>query len=600
MSPQVQESEAPSKTSSLAGTDAPAMKAADFIAAELAMRGVRHVFEVVGGMITHLVDAIAKRDEIKIVSMHHEQGASFAADAVGRLTGVPGVAMATSGPGATNLLTGIGSCYFDSSPAVFITGQVNRHEQKGSRPVRQLGFQETDVASMASPITKRAFRVESPEELPRIMDAAFEIATSDRPGPVLIDVPMDVQRLAVTKRSGSIAPKRLVDDSAPELYTKTVELLDAIAKAQRPLILAGGGIRAANAAEAFRQFVDVVRVPVVYSLMAVDVLPSDHPLRVGLIGSYGNRWANLAFANADLLIVLGSRLDIRQTGADTVAFKGDRQIFHVDCDRGEVNNRVLGCRAIHSHLRTFISEAYRQSRQRQWITPSSWQEEIASQRRSWPDTRELDGIVGINPNVLVHELTRGSPNAAAFIVDVGQHQMWAAQSAELTADQRFLTSGGMGAMGFALPAAIGATYALGGRPVVVIAGDGGFQLNIQELQTVVRNGLPLKMVIVNNQCHGMVRQFQESYFNARYQSTLWGYSAPDFAEVARAYGIEAATVRAPEDTSDAIAAMWREPQQPYLLQVMIDTYANAYPKLAFGRPITEMEPLAKPIEMEST
>lgn len=600
MSPHVREFDAPVQTESLTQPEAaPTVKAADYIAAELVAKGVTHVFEVVGGMITHLVDALAKRDEIKIVSMHHEQGASFAADAMGRLTGVPGVAMATSGPGATNLLTGIGSCYFDSSPAVFITGQVNRHEQKGNRPIRQLGFQETDVASVAAPITKRTFRVESAEDLPRIIDDAFETATSDRPGPVLIDIPMDVQRLAVAQRTSDGATKR-GEQPTPELRTGIADLLDAIGAAQRPLILAGGGIRAGEAARGFRTFVDTVRVPVVHSLMAVDVLPFNHPLRVGLIGSYGNRWANLMLANADLLIVLGSRLDVRQTGADTAAFKGERQIFHVDCDAGEVNNRVLGCRAIYSDLCSFFDEGNRLAHGREWPRRTDWLHEIEAQRNRWPDTRELEGIAGVNPNVFMHQLSHVSGQAGAFVVDVGQHQMWAAQSLELTAEQRFITSGGMGAMGFALPAGIGATYALGERPIVVIAGDGGFQLNIQELQTIVRNALPVKIVILNNQCHGMVRQFQESYFSARYQSTLWGYSAPDFAKVAAAYGIESATVRGPEEVPDALTALWKHPEQPYLLQVMIDTFANAYPKLAFGRPITEMEPLAKPIEMEST
>ena len=573
------------------------LKAADYVAGALAARGVTHVFEVVGGMITHLVDAIARRGDIRIVSMHHEQAASFAADAMGRLTGVPGVAMATSGPGATNLLTGIGSCYFDSSPAVFITGQVNRNEQKGERPIRQLGFQETDVVSIASPITKKSFRVTAAEDLPLIFDEAFDLATSGRPGPVLIDIPMDVQRLPVRPPSGDHRPVvRPTSAGARDIE----DVLAALARANRPLLLAGGGIRAAGATEVFRRFAEAVRIPVVHSLMAVDALPYDHPLRVGLIGSYGNRWANLALASADLLVVLGSRLDIRQTGADTTAFKGDRTIFHVDCDPGEINNRILGCRAIQRDLRDFLQEAAREASERPWVEKAPWQHEIASHRETWPDVRELDGVAGINPNVFLHQLSAESQDAAAYVVDVGQHQMWAAQSVELNATQQFLTSGGMGAMGFALPAAIGASYALGGKPIVVIAGDGGFQLNIQELQTVVRNQLPLKVVIINNRCHGMVRQFQESYFNARYQSTLWGYSAPDFTKVATAYGMAATTVESPEGVVQAVSDLWRDPREPFLLQVMVNTFANAYPKLAFGRSMTEMEPFAKPIEMEST
>jgi len=213
---------------------------------------------------------------------------------------------------------------------------------------------------------------------------------------------------------------------------------------------------------------------------------------------------------------------------------------------------------------------------------------------------ELANVPGINPNRFIHQLSKASPLAAAYVVDVGQHQMWAAQSIEPGEHQRFLTSGGMGSMGFSLPAAVGAATAVPGRPVVVIAGDGGFQCNIQELETIVRNKLPLKMVVINNHCHGMVRQFQESYFDKRYASTLWGYSAPDFTKVATAYGIPARTIRSEAEIPDALKWFWADPAQPCLLDVVVDTYTNAYPKIAFGHPITEMEPFATPLEMEGT
>jgi acetolactate synthase-1/2/3 large subunit len=275
-------------------------------------------------------------------------------------------------------------------------------------------------------------------------------------------------------------------------------------------------------------------------------------------------------------------------------------IYHVDCEPGEMNNRVTGCRTLHAHLASFLRQAARAARGRGWGGRDHWLGEITAARRAWPDTAELAGIRGINPNSLMHALSARAGGASAFVADVGQHQMWAAQSLELGPDQRFLTSGGMGAMGFALPAAIGAAFAAPGRPVVMIAGDGGFQLNLQELQTVGRDRLPIKMVIVNNRCHGMVRQFQQSYFEGRYQSTLLGYSAPDFAAVASAYGIAARRVADPAEAQGALDDLWRDPAAPYLLEVMVDTFANAYPKLAFGRPITEMEPFAQPLDMEGT
>lgn len=545
-----------------------------------------------GGMITHLLDSLYKNGKIRIVSTHHEQAAAFAADAFGRMTGIPGVAMATSGPGATNLLTGIGSCYFDSSPALFITGQVNRNEIKGNRKIRQLGFQETDIVSIASPITKAAWQAQTPEEVPELLKRAFVLATSGRPGPVLLDIPMDVQRADIS------IPK--IDDVKNVTKEKSAlnehlyqELILKIRNAKRPLILVGGGVRAAGATNLLRTFVHRIQIPVVFSLMAVDILPYDDPLRVGMIGSYGNRWANLTIAKSDVLIVLGSRLDVRQTGSQTVAFKGDKTIFHIDCEEGETNNRVTGCNVIIADMKEFLTTALHLTKDQEFEERTGWLKEINNLRQSWPDIAELSGITGINPNVLMHKLSKVSTQATAYVSDVGQHQMWAAQSLELITGQRFLTSGGMGSMGFGLPAAIGVAFAVSPKPVVVIAGDGGFQSNIHELQTVVRNQLPLKIIVLNNHCHGMVRQFQENYFEGRYQSTFWGYSAPDFAAIGTAYGITSKTIEKESEVEQALRWIWSEPTKPALLQIIIDTFANAYPKIAFGSPNTEMEPFTK-------
>jgi acetolactate synthase-1/2/3 large subunit len=481
-------------------------------------------------------------------------------------------------------------------PAVFITGQVNRSEQKGDRAIRQLGFQETDVVAMAEPIAKAAWRVRTVEELPILMLDAFELARSGRPGPVLVDIPMDLQRvdMDVPVRGPLTVPApKPVDGSSIE------RMLADLQGAARPLILAGGGLRAGGAVSCFRELMDQLEVPVVNSLMGVDALPYGHPARVGLIGTYGNRWANIALARADFLLVLGSRLDIRQTGADTDAFAAGRPIHHVDCDPGELNNRITGCHAVVSQLEPFILAL--NDAVKGWGHPdvAGWRDELAALRDSWPDTGELPGVTGINPNDLMHRLSRSAGAASAYVTDVGQHQMWAAQSLELAPHQRFLTSGGMGAMGSGLPLAVGACIA-SDAPVVLVAGDGGFQLNLQELQTVARNKLPLKLVILNNRSHGMVRQFQESYFEGRYQSTSWGYSAPDFVSVAAAFGITAGRAEDEDGLEGAIEMMWSKPDAPYLLEVAIDSAANAYPKIAFGHPISEMEPFVAPKAMEST
>jgi acetolactate synthase-1/2/3 large subunit len=572
------------------------MKVTDWIVQFLDQEKVTHVYEVVGGMITHLIDSIHKQGNIQLVSMHHEQAAAFAAEGMARMTGIPGVALATSGPGATNLLTGIGSCYFDSVPAVFITGQVNREEQRGRRAVRQVGFQETDIVSMAAPITKAAWQIDEPDDVPVMLQKAFHLAVSGRPGPVLLDIPMDVQRaeIAVGNIADAEEEQNIID---PEILAG---LIDKMKNARRPLILAGGGINAARVPDLFRQFAAAVRIPVVNSLMAVDALSYGHPLRVGMIGTYGNRWANLAIGRADFLLVLGSRLDIRQTGSDTAAFKQNKIIYHVDCDAGEVNNRVTGCHPIIAQLRSFLQAILQKIDGQNMPDYGDWPDEIKELGNQWPDTLEQHDIRGINPNELMHQISGVSGEAAAFVVDVGQHQMWAAQSLELTGKQRFITTGGMGAMGFALPAAIGVALSRGRQPVVMIAGDGSFQLNLQELQTVVHHGLPLKMVIINNKCYGMVRQFQESYFDERYASTYWGYSVPDFGSIAKAFGIESDTIDSPDGIAGGLKKMWQNPHGPFLLQIMVDPFVNVFPKIAFGLPITEMEPFAKPKSMEST
>jgi acetolactate synthase I/II/III large subunit len=571
------------------------VQVADWIAEFLASRRVDAVYEVSGGAIANIIDALYRAGRVRIVSCHHEQAAGFAAEGHARITGVPGVAMGTSGPGALNLLTALGSCHFDSTPAVFITGQVRRSEHKRDRPIRQLGFQETDVVAMVSPIVKAAWRIETSEELPRRLAEAFELALAGRPGPVLVDIPLDLQGAEIDVPLPARTPEPTAEPALDEELVAPI--LRDLERAERPLILAGGGLRTARAVSGFRELTARLDVPVVHSLMGMDALPFADPLRVGLIGTYGNRWANIALSRCDALLVLGSRLDIRQTGADTDAFMAGRTIHHVDCDPGEVNNRLSGCHALIAQLAPAIAALARFAREPAEPRYETWRAELDELASEWPDTGELPGIEGINPNLLMHQLS-GDPRAATYVADVGQHQMWAAQSLQLCGHQRFLTSGGMGAMGSGLPMAIGAAFA-DDAPIVLIAGDGGFQLNIQELQTVARNRLPIKMVILNNNCHGMVRQLQESYFDGRYQSSLWGYSAPPFPAVAAAYGIPGRRVEEPAAVADAVSEMWAA-EGPYLLDVAIDVHANAYPKIAFGHPISEMEPFATPKPMKTT
>jgi acetolactate synthase-1/2/3 large subunit len=573
------------------------MKASDYIATFIEAKGIKNIFELSGGMITHLLDSFLLKTKVNIVSVHHEQSAAFAADACGRVTGLPGIALATSGPGATNLLTGIASCYFDSAPAIFITGQVNISELKGNRKIRQLGFQETDIVSMAKPITKKAILVTDVNDLPKILSEAFILATTGRPGPVLIDIPMNIQRMEV-KVTKEVTIKTTLNK--PVSINQLTNLAKILHKAKKPLLLLGRGVNASFAKEELEQFLKLTNLPVVTSLLGLDAINYTSKQRVGFIGSYGNRWANIAIGEADLLIVLGSRLDIRQTGADTTFFQS-RKIVHIDCEAGEINNRLKGCVSIEADVKIFLTSFCSNYKEEIFKNWKDWYKEINELRNRWSDIKELE-CKGINPNYFMHILSQNSKKSKAYIADVGAHQMWAAQSLEIQKNQLFLTSGGMGAMGYALPAAIGACFSFQQKQVVAIIGDGCMQINLQELQTIVRNKLPIKIIVINNESLGMITQFQQSYFEERYQSTLWGYTAPNFEKIAKAYGIAAKTIKRTEQIKDATKWMWSDVNinKPVLLQVMIAPLTNIYPKIAFGKPITEMEPFVKPIEMEST
>ncbi len=585
------------------------IKASDYVALSLNAKGVTHVFELVGGMITHLLDSIKSQTDIKIVSCHHEQSAGFAAEGYSRVTGQPGVALATSGPGATNLLTAIGSCYFDSTPAVFITGQVNTYEIRRDKKIRQLGFQETDIISIASPLCKWAVQVEHAQDLPRALDEAFRISLTGRQGPCLIDLPMDVQGqeiqldhdfdllFAAQNSVGGASIANSVSEVEP-LERKLRLLIDSIDKSKAPLLLMGGGCSTFANRQSSTRISKRLSIPVVVSLMGVDILPFSDPNRVGFIGSYGNRWANKVLGESDFLLVIGSRLDIRQTGSNIESFCDGKQIWQIDIDSQEIGLRVHPDMGIRCSIQTV-----------DWIlnkidiSPGkkhSWTKRIQQLKDCFPARREYEAVCdGLNPISILEEISQLAQCPCQFVTDVGQHQMWAAQSLCLGPYDRFITSGGMGAMGFGLPAAIGAAMACPQKTTILITGDGSFQLNIQELETLRRNDLNIKIVLFNNYCHGMVRQFQETYFNGSLQSTMVGYSAPDFVLVSEAYGIPGMRLSSNCVTIDIISR-FLSGGGPAILEVPLSKKSKVYPKLAFGRPFGDMEPDTTPISMEST
>jgi acetolactate synthase I/II/III large subunit len=563
------------------------MKLSDFVIRYLVSAKVTHIFEVCGGAVMHMLDSAYGRKDISIVSMHHEQAASFAAEGYARAEGRIGVAMATSGPGATNFITGIGSCFFDSVPSIFITGQVNTYEFKFNKPVRQVGFQETDIVSIVKPVVKGAFLVKDAGKIKHYLDKCVKLALSGRPGPVLLDIPMNIQRAEI---SPSLL-KGLSAEKNPQPGLKRNQLrsiIKLLKSSSRPVILAGGGVRIAKADKGLAKLVKLTGIPVVSTLMGLDAFSHDSASYAGMIGTYGNRYANLTVANSDLVLALGTRFDTRQTGTKPETFARKAKIIHVDIDRNELKHKFKHEVSVHSDIKTFLDGLLGSMDTYNKQDIAGWLRKISSYKKRYPSyTAAVKGPV--EPNHFMHILSNYLPKDALISVDIGQNQIWAAQSIDIRGSQRLITQGGMGAMGSALSMGIGASFARPGKTVVIITGDGGFQLNIQELETLRHHGLPVKIILLNNHCYGMVRQFQEQYFNSRFQSTVVGYSCPDYQDVVSAYKIPSKSIKDTREISGALKKLFSR-KGPGFLEVMIDPGAQITPKLSVDKPVEDQDP----------
>lgn len=566
------------------------MKLSDYVVHFLVSNKITHVFEVCGGAITHLLDSLYKRKDIRTVSMHHEQAAAFAAEGYSRSSKKTGVAIATSGPGATNLLTGISSCFFDSVPCLFITGQVNTYEFKFGRPIRQAGFQEADIVSIVKPVVKNAILVTEPDKIRYYLEKSLYIATSGRPGPVLIDIPMNIQRANIDLQSIPSFGKEKESGADTGLNQSVLSKISRLIKlSSRPVVLVGGGTRISGGQDELLKFIKKTGFPVVASLMGVDAFPHDREEFVGMIGTYGNRCANLAVANSDLLLVLGSRLDTRQTGTRHESFARAAKIIRVDIDRRELRFSNINSEfTVNCDIKKFLFNLNRNIIKYDRHKISDWKKTIKGYKDRYSFHINTSSR-NIEPGCFLAELSEFLPDDAIICVDVGQNQMWAAQTLKIKNKQRFITQGGMGSMGSSLAMAIGASFANPAKNIVVITGDGGFQLNIQELQTLYHHKLPIKIIMLNNHCYGMVRQFQEQYFNSRFQSTVIGYSCPNFQDVVNAYGITARIIYRKSAMKKALKKMFME-KGPAFLEVAIDSSINVIPKLAVNKPIEDQEP----------
>ncbi len=565
------------------------MKASDAIAHVLSANNVDFGFELIGGMIAHLVDSINSLGKTKLVSVHHEQAAAFAAGGIARATGNEkiGLALGTSGPGATNLITGIADCWLDSSPCIFITGQVNTHELKGGRGIRQQGFQELDIVSIVKSITKYAYQIKSKDEIIPCLQNAIDIARSGRPGPVLIDIPMDLQRAElddsiINYLNNEIDSNLISKKDSSSIFDEIFSLLE---QSKRPVFLIGGGAIHEEKFNLWQNKISENNIPHVASLKGAEKTLSI-PGYFGMVGSYGTRTANYAVQNADLVIVLGSRLDVRQTGADTQDFARNAKIVQIDIDIDieQLDNRVKCQLNINASCEDFFSYYLRS---RQCNSYNSWFLQLENNwTKNFVDEYQ---DLKVSPFSLFSILNNAfNDKNVHYVTDVGNNQMWAAHSLRLGVGQAIHNSGGLGAMGFGIPTAIGVSYATN-YPVVVITGDGGAQLNIQELDIISRENRPILTIVLNNNSLGMVRAFQEMYFDGRNESTYWSGYSSSFSKIGKAYNVESYTVLTECDFLEKVNVFIDNPK-PMLIEVLMEDARECRPRLAFGNPIDKQFP----------
>ena len=550
---------------------------AEILCETLTRLGVRHIFGYPGGAILPVYDALGK-SKLHHVLVRHEQGATHMADGYARATGGVGVAMATSGPGATNMVTGIATAMLDSSPVVCITGQVS------SKLLGSDAFQEVDITGITMPITKHNVVVSKVEDIARTVREAFLIANSGRPGPVLVDITKDAQQAATEfdweACTPQLPPKRIRDHHDQEEFDHAVELLNS---AKRPLILAGRGITLSGAMQAFQEFVHTGNIPVAMTLLGIGGFPASDPLNLGMMGMHGEAWVNTAIQEADLLIAVGMRFDDRVTG-DLRNYARNARKIHIEVDRAEINKNVQVDAAIigdaGERLRALLPHLHQRDH-------SAWLAHITELKgdsavrdiQSLPDSGHLYAAHVIND---LWKVTQGN---AIVVTDVGQHQMWEAQYYHHNAPRTLITSGGLGTMGFALPAAIGAKMARPDAEVWVVVGDGGFQMTMCELATIVQEKLNIKIAIINNGYLGMVRQWQEFFYDKRYVATP--LVAPNFAALANSFGIRSETVTARKDVVTTIESA-RATDQSMLIDFRVEQEDSVYPMVAAGAALHDM------------
>ncbi|HEX9120048.1 MAG TPA: biosynthetic-type acetolactate synthase large subunit [Terriglobales bacterium] len=552
--------------------------------------GVTHVFGYPGGAILPAYDALGKFPAIHHTLVRHEQGATHMADGYARASGRVGVAVATSGPGATNMVTGIATAMMDSSPIVCITGQV------GSRLIGSDAFQEIDITGITLPITKHNYLVTRADEVAGVVREAFMIARSGRPGPVLIDITKDAQQSSCeftweTTETPS-HPARPDRRAAPAEYLRALELINS---AQRPLILAGHGILLSGSLAQVRELAEKANIPVAMTLLGIGAFPASHPLNLGMMGMHGEAWVNTAIQEADLLIALGMRFDDRVTG-NLKTYAPNAKKIHVEIDPAEVNKNVPVDVSLIGDLRAVLQDllpGVAAGEPREWLAHiAALKGEVAVR-----DIQNLPDNGHLYAAHVISDLWRETGGKSVVVSDVGQHQMWEAQYYKHEEPHTLITSGGLGTMGFALPAAIGAKFARPDEEVWVVVGDGGFQMTMCELATVAQEGLDLKVAIINNGYLGMVRQWQEFFYDRRYHATP--LVNPDFEKLAQAFGLHAVTVRSRSEVIPAVQAA-RAHRGTAVINFCVEQEDSVFPMVPAGAALDQMIRRPNPLVEAST
>ncbi|MFA4837478.1 MAG: biosynthetic-type acetolactate synthase large subunit [Dehalococcoidia bacterium] len=550
------------------------LKGAQILCESLIKEGVDVIFGFPGGVLLPLYDTFPEYPQLRHILVRHEQGAAHAADGYARVTGRVGVCLATSGPGATNLVTGIANAHLDSVPMVAITGQVAR------KFIGTDGFQEVDITGITLPITKHSYVVRKAEDIARTVREAFYIASTGRPGPVLIDIPKDV----FEEQATFTYPTRVnlpgydpVTKGHPMQIKKAAKLIN---ESTRPVIIAGHGILLSKACQELKELAEKAQIPVVTTLLGIGCFPESHVLSFGMLGMHGMAYANMAVDASDLIIAIGMRFDDRAT-ANVSGFATGAHIIHIDIDPAEIGKNLKVTVPVVGDAKTVLQSLNKKVEAQ---TRIDWIHQIEQWQQIYPTCRirETEELL---PQFVIHQIHDVTKGKATIVTGVGQHQMWAAHHYWYDRPNTFISSGGLGTMGFELPAAIGAKVGLPDETVWAICGDGGFQMTMQELGTAVQDNIAIKIALMNNGFLGMVRQWQELFYDRRYVATpLWG---PDFIKIAEAYGIPAVRVTSKAEVVPAIQRAMDTPG-PFLIDFKIEPEENVYPMVAPGASIGEI------------